>query len=233
MFQRRRDLDADDIGPRRQHLAQLDVSGAQPFQRRGQPRRRHRACAGTKRAAPDPPAQSRPAAAAENLPMCSSNKCAHQSRQAECMAAMPPERLRTFTWPRPASRDHVRRISPAAESGGCFRRDSDRTSASCATIAADLGQQLEGIGIVERIQPRHLDLGKFQAKETPARLQHPARFAQRLVDMRHIADAEGDGIGVEAGIGERQGLGIAADPFDGALAFFFARGARLRPASAG
>ena len=37
--------------------------------------------------------------------------------------------------------------------------------------------------------------------------------------MGDVANAEGDGIGVEAGIGKWQGLGIAADPFDGLLAF--------------
>src|SRR6185437_3605867 len=56
-------------------------------------------------------------------------------------------------------------------------------------------------------------------------------LAQRLVDMGHIANAESDGIGIEMPVRERQALGIAAGPFDRALALFPAPPHRLRAIS--
>ena len=92
MFQRRRHFGADNIGPRRQHLPQLDIGGSQSFQRLGQSRTGIGAagteCTGGRR-------QQEGGMQQAQQP--------HHSRQAECMAAMPPDRLRTFTCPRPAS----------------------------------------------------------------------------------------------------------------------------------
>ena len=39
-------------------------------------------------------------------------------------------------------------------------------------------------------------------------------FARAPLDARHVADAEGDGVGVEAAVGKRQRLGIALDERD-------------------
>ena len=59
-----------------------------------------------------------------------------------------------------------------------------------------------------------LDFGKFQAQEAAAALQHPEGFRQRHVDMRHVADAEGDRIGVEGLAVEGQFLGIGLDEIE-------------------
>ena len=90
MFQRRRHLNAHNIGTRRQHLAELDIGRPQLFQR-----------------APQPGSGIGPVAAECLKRTDQGQRCpkqpqetadiAHQRRQAECMAAMPPDRLRTFT----------------------------------------------------------------------------------------------------------------------------------------
>ena len=86
-----RHLHADDIGPRRQHLAKLDIGRSQPFQRAAQPR------AGIGLAARERPAPARPAARRHEEDARNWQIGTHHRRQAECMAAMPPERLRTLT----------------------------------------------------------------------------------------------------------------------------------------
>ena len=72
------------------------------------------------------------------------------------------------------------------------------------------GQDAEGIEIVELLQQRQDHLAEFQAEETPAGPQHAARLGQGLVDLGDIAQPEGDGIGIDAAVGQRQGLGIPA-----------------------
>ena len=77
--------------------------------------------------------------------------------------------------------------------------------------AAQRRNHLEGKQIVDPVQARHIDAGKFQAQEPAAGSQHAKRFAECEVDARHVADAECDGIGIEAAAGESQRLGIALD----------------------
>src|SRR6185503_8683706 len=48
----------------------------------------------------------------------------------------------------------------------------------------------------------------------PARTQHAARLGERRGDVRDIAQAERDGISIDAAIADRQTLGIAAQPLD-------------------
>src|SRR5580698_9710214 len=96
MFQRPRHLYADDIGPRRQHLAKLDIGGSQSLKRAA---KTHTGI-GTTMAE----RQRRPGQKASGMQQAQrTGQNTHQRRQAECMAAMPPDRLRTLTCSRPAS----------------------------------------------------------------------------------------------------------------------------------
>ena len=76
------------------------------------------------------------------------------------------------------------------------------------------GQDAEGIEIVELLELGQHHLAELQAEEAPAGLQHPARLGQGLVDLGDIAQPEGDGIGIDAAVGQGQGLGIARHPID-------------------
>src|SRR5271154_769040 len=83
---------------------------------------------------------------------------------------------------------------------------------------AELRQHRKGITFIERIKPGRFHVREFETEEPPARLQHTPRLGERLFDMRHVADTESDRVGVHGLIGDRQFLGIATDPGDGALA---------------
>ncbi len=118
-LQRARHVRPDQIGPRRQHLPELHISGTETFQRLRQTHagRRGRivALARAEQAARDTKGQrhrrqifarhqrvmlrqhARGVMQAANI-----GERAHQMRHAECSAAMPPERLRTFTRLSPA-----------------------------------------------------------------------------------------------------------------------------------
>ena len=74
--------------------------------------------------------------------------------------------------------------------------------------AAELRNDIERIGVVERIEAGNIHGGEFKAEKPSADLEHAERFGQRPIDARHVADAEGDGRGVEAAVLERQRLGI-------------------------
>src|SRR5690242_17502243 len=66
---------------------------------------------------------------------------------------------------------------------------------------ADARDSLEGIELVQPVEPGHVDSRKFKAQETAADLEHPIGLRQRALDARHVADAEGDGDAVEALVG--------------------------------
>ncbi len=57
-------------------------------------------------------------------------------------------------------------------------------------------------------------MGKFQAQEPSARPQRAIGFAQRFRLVGHIAQAEGDRIGVELHLADRQRFGVARNPVD-------------------
>src|SRR5262249_54028880 len=59
--------------------------------------------------------------------------------------------------------------------------------------AAERGNHVEGIEIIERGKARYVDGGEFEAVEASADAQHAMGFAERCRDARHVADAEGDG----------------------------------------
>ena len=82
---------------------------------------------------------------------------------------------------------------------------------------AERGNDAERIGVVEGVEAGHVGLGEFQAQEAAARLEDPARLRQRRRDPGHVADAEGDRVGVEGAVREGQRLRVALDPVDAAL----------------
>src|ERR1700722_6321721 len=104
MLQRRRHFLAHNVGARRQHLAQLYVGGTKTFQRDGQPP------AGTRPALVQIPKPWRHDPASLDQAQKAGNHF-HQSRQAECMAPMPPDSGRTLTWPNPASAIMAAKVS--------------------------------------------------------------------------------------------------------------------------
>ena len=77
---------------------------------------------------------------------------------------------------------------------------------------AERGDDLERIGVVGVLQHAMGHVREFEAGKAPARFQHAAEFAQRLVDLDHIADAEGDRhcIGRAIREGERGGIARGA-----------------------
>jgi len=81
-------------------------------------------------------------------------------------------------------------------------------------LFAEPGDDLEGVGIIERLQLMPLKGRELEAKKPSAWLQHPTSFGKCAVDMGHIANAKRDGIGVHAGAFERQALGIGGNPID-------------------
>ena len=57
---------------------------------------------------------------------------------------------------------------------------------------ADTRDHVERIEIVQRVEPRHVDRGKFQAEEAPADPEHAIGLGECAFDARYVADAEGD-----------------------------------------
>src|SRR6185312_5380225 len=49
-----------------------------------------------------------------------------------------------------------------------------------------------GIGLVKHIEAGHVDMRKFKRLELATRFQNPEGLGERPVDMRNIADPEGD-----------------------------------------
>src|SRR5712691_7299084 len=109
--------------------------------------------------------------------------------------------------PEPCRCDHFRK-------GRRFRKAPDRFDQISVgfRIARDRPAErrdyIEGIEIVERIEPGHIDAGKFETEKAAAGPQHAEEFDKRDIDPRHVADAECDGAGTEAPVRERQGFGI-------------------------
>src|ERR1700730_7668734 len=68
--------------------------------------------------------------------------------------------------------------------------------------AADKRNDLKRIGLVETVEDRHVHIRKLETEKLAATPKNPVRLGQRLVDAWHIANAEGDRIGIEAVIGE-------------------------------
>ena len=135
-FQIARHRDADHVGPGRQKLAELEVSGAEPRQRArqtragfgagpfDQPRQPQRELSGRRHETWVDDAEhafAREHVSGADEPRDVGRRRNHK-RQPECNATMPPERLSHFTREKPASRI----ISANALGRGNFRIDSTR-----------------------------------------------------------------------------------------------------------
>ena len=121
----------------------------------------------------------------------------HHAFQPECMAAMPPERLRCFTWVKPAFSIILRERGLRRKAPDAFGEIAIGRAVARHQLA-EPRQHGEGIEIVEIVQPGRCDAGEFETEKPPARLEHAIGFAERLVEMGDVADAEGDRIGVLA-----------------------------------
>ena len=148
MLQRARDIRADNIGPRRQHLAELDIGGPEALQRARQAlaRRQSLSCVGRpehKRANCATAAAHRDiraGSAHRGAPACA--RCARAGACREARSSDAPGRMHGGDAAGEIAHLHLRqarprrsswRMRPAAESGGCFRRDSDRLPRRRAT----------------------------------------------------------------------------------------------------
>ena len=216
--------DADDVGAGREKLAELEIGGPHPLQRARKARSRLGA------AALDQPRDlqrelsgrrhQRGIDGAEHALTCEHDAGAGQprdvgerrdhKRQPECNATMPPESVCQLTRPKPAPRI----MSANARGLREFADGLDEISIGLGVArdgAAELRDHPEREQVIEPIEPGHVDGGKFQAQEAPAGPQHAIGFLERAIDPRHVADAEGDRVAVEAAVGEGQLLGVALD----------------------
>ena len=126
---------------------------------------------------------------------------------------MPPDRLCQLTREKPADRI----MSANAAGLGNLRIELDEILIGLGIAgdgAAERRDHLEREQVIEPIEPGHIDGREFQAEEAAAGPQHAIRFRKRMVDPRHVADAEGDGVAVEGAIGKRQRFRIAFDKGD-------------------
>ena len=131
-------------------------------------------------------------------------------RQPECSATMPPLIDRCDTRAKPAARI----ISANAFGRGKRRIEFDQIAVGLGIAhdgAAERRHDVEGIKLVQRIEPRHVHIGEFEAEEPPAELQHAVHLGQRHIDARHVADAERDRDRIEALVREWQRLGVGID----------------------
>jgi hypothetical protein len=73
---------------------------------------------------------------------------------------------------------------------------------------------VEGIEVVELLQPVIGQLAEFQHHQPPAGFQHAERLRQGVGDARDVPDAEADRVDVEAVVLERQRHRVAHDPVE-------------------
>src|SRR5260370_4370764 len=110
--------------------------------------------------------------------------------------------------PEPRCRDHFRK-------GRRFWKVPDRFDQISVGFRvaddrpAERWDHVEGIKIVERVEPGHIDVGKFETEKAAAGPQHAEELGKSAIDARHVADAECDGAGIEVPVRKRQALGIA------------------------
>src|SRR5690606_11385194 len=75
---------------------------------------------------------------------------------------------------------------------------------------ADLRHDLVRIEVVGVLEAGPLGGRELEAEEPAAELEDAERLCQRPVDVRHVADAEGDRVSVEAAVRIAQRLGVLA-----------------------
>ena len=121
--------------------------------------------------------------------------------------------MRQVTRSKPARRDHRGEILLVREFADRF----DEIGIGFAVAGHHLADARNGVErprLVDAVEQRHVDLGEFEAEEAAAGLQHAKGLGKRRLDARHVADAEGDRVGVEGIVGEGQFLGIGLDEID-------------------
>ena len=105
-------------------------------------------------------------------------------------------------------------MSAKSSGDGNLRIELDEIAVGRAVASDDLPERRNGgerIGVVNAVQHREIDARKFEAEKPSTASQHPMRLSERSLDARHVADAEGDGVGVEPPIRQRQSLRIGFD----------------------
>ena len=146
------------------------------------------------------------------------------------MATIPPVSLVKSARPKPASATIARKRLGV-------RKARDRFDEIAIGVAvsrhepAEHGNDVKRIGFIEPVEQRHIDIGEFEAEEPTAPLQDAVRLGERLVDPRHVANAEGDRIGVEDDCpakGKSSALASTKSSFASQRSFFAALAADLQ-----
>ena len=216
------DLVAEQIGAGSPALAELDEARPQLAERRGQPlagpgradagrggqqpqqRRGHGRRAGQRR-----PATAR-RDAASTRPMANSRDRFARTSAKRIPRSQPPGRngarrcRRTDCGTRrvEAAPSIIARSSPGPGSGGCSRPDTVGV-AIAGHRSPRQRQDVEGIEVIGGAR-RHHHMAEFQAEKPSARLEHAAAPRPAPLDPGHVAQAEGDRVGVERAVGNGQ-----------------------------
>ena len=219
---------ADQIGPGGKRLTQFDETGAQRHSgvgerlpetlfRRAAPRqqphrarqpRRRRADSFERRKRIVPRQHARHPRQTPEI-----EKSARDIRPASRNATGRSRPTATATAPRRSPRGRAPPTTlPAAGSDGCFRQDIRKPRDRRRPPRPASGSH----GATRPRRPARARGGdrraELQTDEAPAGFQHPRGLRQRLVDPRHVADAEAHDDGVERRVGERQRLRVGATP---------------------
>src|SRR5215470_11337380 len=85
----------------------------------------------------------------------------------------------------PGRRDHFRKGRRLRKAPDRFHQISVgfRVARDCPAEGRD---HIEGIEVVERVQPRHIDAGKFETEKAAAGPQHAEELSKRDIDPRHV-----------------------------------------------
>ena len=140
---------------------------------------------------------------------------APRGRQAECSAAMPPGQVAVAD-----TRSEARAPLDHAREGRLVGEAADALGQIAigrlvpGDPRAEPGQDGERVGVVGPPQRRRRHGRELEAKKPAARHQHAPGFGQGTVDPGDVADAERDGVGIDAAIRKRQAFGIGAQPLD-------------------
>ena len=209
-----RDIGADNIRPRRQKLAELDVGRAEPADRRRQDRRPFVDALGERSSASAERQRARPAAKPRYRHRETRRRGRARNRRAQCAEhAREISRIQSFqpewmaTMP-PVSRVRTRARSPASaimreylRRAGKRRIDFDEIAIGLAIARHQARRVAEWRGMN---RPRRVCRdAALSTCENSRQRNRPPRFntrtapGERPLDARHVADAEGDRIGVE------------------------------------
>mmetsp|Transcript_22630 Transcript_22630/g.49420 ORF Transcript_22630/g.49420 Transcript_22630/m.49420 type:complete len:206 (-) Transcript_22630:393-1010(-) len=77
---------------------------------------------------------------------------------------------------------------------------------------ADLWDHFERVALIGGPEHRVRDLTKLETQKAPAGTEHAPRLGERPVNVRHVADAKGDGVHIKGVVLKRQLLCVARHP---------------------